>query len=177
MDFNQSNCNMTKILFLPLICLFFTNVSIAQQDCACCTEMHQQFDFWVGDWIVSDTSGNVVGENTIVKLEDECIVSEHWRGVAGLTGRSYNYYNQADSTWNQLWIDSSGSNLVLKGHAAPGKMILQSELQQGEKVDWYYNRITWTKNEDGSVTQLWEILDKNEGVLAVAFNGIYWLKE
>lgn len=168
---------MIKRILIGLPILLLPLSSFAQEDCACCTEMHQQFDFWVGEWVVSDTSGNIVGENTIVKLEDECIVSEHWRGAAGLTGRSYNYYNQADSTWNQLWIDSSGSNLSLKGYAEPGKMILQSELQKGQQVDWYFNRITWTKNEDGSVTQLWEILDKNEKRLTVAFHGIYRLKE
>ena len=80
----------------------------------------------MGDWTVYDTAGNVVGQNTIKKLENNCIVSEHWRGAKGLTGRSYNYYNMADSTWNQLWIDSNGSNLVLKGKAEPGKMILKS---------------------------------------------------
>jgi len=147
--------------------------TIAQTDCPCCTNAHKQFDFWVGDWGVYDTAGNKVGENSIVKLENGCIINEHWRGAAGGSGRSYNYFNKSDSTWNQVWIDSRGGSLELKGKAVPNKMILSSELQPGKNVDFYRNRITWTKNEDESVTQLWEILDKQDKLLSVAFKGIY----
>ena len=52
-------------------------------------------------------------------------------------------------------------------------MILSSELMPGQKIDFYRNRITWTKNEDGSVTQLWEIVDKQDKLLSIAFKGIY----
>ena len=119
----------------------------------------------------------MVGENTIVKLVDNCVISEHWRGKEGMTGRSYNYFNQADSTWNQVWIDSQGSNLVLKGNAQPRKMVLKSAWMAGTQVAWYANRISWFENEDGSVTQLWEIIDKNDHVLSVAFKGIYKRRE
>ncbi len=34
------------------------------------------------------------------------------------------------------------------------------------------NRITWTANEDGTVRQLWEILE-GEKVVNTAFDGIY----
>lgn len=161
-----------------IIILTLCSISLfGQNDYVCSTQYHHQFDFWVGDWIVYDTAGNVVGENTIEKLEKDCILSEHWRGGLGTTGRSYNYYNQADSTWNQVWIDSNGSSLVLKGKAEPGKMVMKSELLKGQKVDWYYNRITWTENPDHSVTQLWEILSKENTVLTTAFKGIYKRKE
>ncbi len=143
------------------------------QDCACCSESHQQFDFWVGDWIVYDTLGNLVGENTIEKLVTECVLSEYWRGGSGGVGRSYNYYNLADSTWNQVWIDASGANLVLKGRLVGKSMVLQSELLSGQKIDWYRNRITWIPNIDGTVTQLWEILNKEGKVINQAFQGIY----
>lgn len=161
-----------RILILTAV-LFLNYPLAAQSDCACCTPQHQQFDFWIGEWIVYDTAGTKVGENLITKLEDNCVISEQWRGASGLTGRSYNYFHPADSSWNQLWLDNQGSNLLLKGRAAPNKMILQSELTKGQQIDWYRNRITWTKNADGTVTQLWEILDKEGKLLSVAFKGIY----
>lgn len=163
---------MKRILFLSAL-LFLIQEIRAQESCACCTEQHQQFDFWVGDWNVYDTLGNLIGENTIEKLVVECVLSEHWRGGAGGVGRSYNYYNLADSTWNQVWIDGTGSNLVLKGKLIKGNMVLQSDLLPGQKIDWYRNRITWTPNHDGSVTQLWEILNKEDVVISQAFKGIY----
>jgi len=164
---------MLKLITLSWTLCLLTTISTAQTPCACCTESHSQFDFWVGDWTVYDTAGNIVGENLVVKLEDNCIVNEHWKGAQGGTGSSYNYFNTVDSTWNQLWIDNSGSNLVLKGTAEADKMILKSELIPGKKVDWYWNRITWTNNPDSTVTQLWEILDKNDKLLTIAFEGIY----
>ncbi|MBK7967386.1 MAG: hypothetical protein IPK10_20365 [Bacteroidetes bacterium] len=94
---------------------------MAQSPCACCTENHKAFDFWVGDWMVFDTSGNKIGENKIDKIEGNCIINEHWIGGKGNTGSSYNFYDATDSTWNQLWIDSQGGNLVLKGKASPTK--------------------------------------------------------
>ncbi|MBV6641798.1 MAG: hypothetical protein KI791_13835 [Cyclobacteriaceae bacterium] len=162
---------MKRILFIATLSFFLNELQA--QDCACCTIQHQQFDFWLGDWNVYDTLGNLVGENAIEKLVAECVLSEFWRGASGGVGRSYNYFNLADSTWNQVWIDASGSNLELKGKLVEGKMILQSELLPGQKVDWYRNSITWTPNEDGCVTQLWEILDKEGKVISQVFKGIY----
>lgn len=163
---------------LLLIILTISHINIfAQSDCACCTDNHNQFDFWVGDWNVYDTTGKLIGENLIVKLEDNCLVNEHWKGSAGTTGRSYNYYDSSDSTWNQLWIDNNGGILKLKGKASLNSMVLQSDLQKGQKVDFHKNQITWTNNIDGTVTQKWDILDRNNSLLTTIFIGIYKKKE
>ena len=159
-----------KLLFLfaliPL--LSFTQNS----DCACCTSQHAQFDFWVGNWEVFNENGDKIGENLVEKLEDNCILNENWTGAKGGTGKSYNYYDPSDETWNQLWISNSGNILKLKGSAAKDKMTLKSELKKGKKGE-YYNQITWTKNEDGSVTQDWEVYDSQGNLLNEAFKGIY----
>lgn len=115
---------------------------IAQNPCACCTENHKAFDFWVGDWMVYGTSGNKIGENKIDKIERNCILNEHWIGGKGGSGSSYNYYDTTDSTWNQLWIDNQGGNLILKGKASTHKMILKSKIQKGKRGNMFCNRIT-----------------------------------
>ncbi len=162
-----------KLLFIFISILLQSYLISAQSDCACCTNNHDDFDFWIGDWMVYDTTGNVIGENQVIQLEDHCIINENWTGNGGVTGKSYNYYNAIDSTWNQLWLDNKGSNLILKGKAEEGKMIMRSELQKGTNVAWYMNRITWTLNADQSVTQQWDILDEEGKLLRVAFVGIY----
>ena len=156
------------IQFIPLM---------AQNDCACCTEAHRQFDFWVGEWMVVDTLGKQVGTNEIKIQEAGCLLNESWKGTQGGTGSSISYYNASDSTWNQVWIDNTGNILKLKGGLQNGKMVLQSELQKGTRVDWFYNQISWTPNENGTVTQLWEIYDKQGNLLQTAFLGIYHRKE
>ncbi len=149
----------------------------AQDSCACCTADHGKFDFWVGEWEVQDTLGQVIGQNTIQKLEDNCILSENWRGAKGTTGRSYNYYDPTDSTWNQLWLDNSGTILKLKGYPATHQMVLKSTLLPGQKVDFFRHRITWTLNEDQTVTQQWDVVDQEDKLLQTVFVGIYHRKE
>lgn len=145
----------------------------AQSECACCTEKHAEFNFWIGDWMVYDTIGNLIGENHIEHLEDRCILYENWKGSGGGTGRSFNFYDASDSTWNQLWLDNKGSNLMLKGRAEKNKMILTGVKLQEGKNGLYRNRITWTLNEDKTVSQQWDIIDKQGEFLFVAFKGIY----
>ena len=158
--------------FLPIVFSFISLSISAQDQCPCCTSYHQQFNFWLGDWNVYDTNGTLVGENTIVEQENHCLLNEHWRGAKGTTGRSYNYYNSKDSTWNQLWIDNNGGQLILKGTAIENGMLLKSAVVSTPKGN-YYNQITWTKNNDGSVTQLWQYFDEENNLIKTAFKGIY----
>jgi len=169
-----------KSLIIILAIFALTGDIKAQSDCACCNETHKQFDFWVGEWIVLDSLGNKVGENQISKIEENCIVLEHWTGVKGGTGTSQNYYDKTDSTWNQLWIDNKGNILKLKGGLESGKMVLKSDSGtsgvKGENTHTYYNQITWSQNEDGTVSQLWERYDKNDKLVKTVFLGIYHRK-
>ncbi|MFV8225101.1 hypothetical protein [Christiangramia aquimixticola] len=163
---------MNKLRFFSLI-FFITFFGNAQQtDCACCTPNHSQFDFWIGDWEVFNEKGSKIGENLVKKLEDNCILNENWKGESGTTGKSYNYYDPKTETWNQLWLSNTGNILELTGSLENGKMVLKSEIQQGDKGE-YYNKITWTPNPDGSVTQLWEILDAQGNSINSVFTGIY----
>ena len=166
-----------KSLLLSLSIALLSNVSIAQTPCACCSEHHRQFDYWIGEWEVFDTLGVKIGENTITKQEGGCILAEHWRSSTGSTGRSMNYFTTTDSTWRQLWVDNQGSSLELRGKGEYGLIQMRTELQPGKKVPWYFNEITWTMQADGSVIQRWEVLDEFNNVLQVSFVDIYLKKK
>jgi len=164
-----------KNIILLITILFFVQNLVAQQEekqCPCCSEPHNSFDFWIGDWTVYDVNGKVVGYNTIEKQYDNCVLQEKWISSAKNRGTSYNYYDKNDSTWNQVWVDNSGFSLTLKGMYSEGIMVLKSELLEGQKGK-YYNQITWTKNEDGSVTQVWNIFNEKNKMTQEAFRGIY----
>lgn len=172
--------------YLVAITLFFT-ISVCvnaqtstnvTQPCPCCTDEYRQFDFWIGDWNVTDTTGKTLGTNSITQIQGDCGLQENWKGGQFFTGTSINYYDLTDSTWNQLWIDNQGSTLKLKGNFKGGKMILKGEPLQNLKGNWYYHQITWTKNEDGTVTQQWDmILQENKSIMGTLFYGIYKKKE
>jgi len=158
------------ILLLPI--QFFAQNSQASK-CACCDDNYNQFDFWIGEWAVYDTLDNLVGTNKIIKMHENCLIQENWVSKGENKGTSYNYFDPSDSTWNQLWIDNQGTILKLKGTYQANKMVLKSKLQKGQKVDFYYNRITWQQNDDSSVSQIWDVLDKNDNFLKNLFTGIY----
>ena len=110
---------MKQVLILCLIFLSTLGIApLSQQDnppCKCCGDEYRQFDFWIGDWMVFDTTGKLVGNNQIVLLEDHCVLQENWKsGDSKYSGTSYNYYDNTDETWNQLWLDNQGGILKLK---------------------------------------------------------------
>lgn len=158
-----------------VVALFVLGFTMAQenQDCACCSTPYQQFDFWIGDWNVYDTNGVLVGTNKIQSLEDKCVLAERWVGGQGTTGRSLNYYNAKDNTWNQVWVDNGGNPLALKGAWNGKSMVMKGALQQGQQIRSYRNVISWTPQSDGSVVQLWEIQSDDGRVLRTLFKGIY----
>ncbi|RJE71519.1 MULTISPECIES: hypothetical protein [Reichenbachiella] len=162
-----------RLILLGVLLLLSTVAVQAQSNCACCTTSHEAFDFWVGDWEVYTIENEKLGESTVSKLEKDCVIQEEWHGESGVTGRSFNYFDPSDSKWNQLWLDSGGSNLKLKGEQSDDSMVLQSGLTRGKKISWYYDRITYTKIDDNTVSQVWQILDANERPVTTVFHGVY----
>ncbi len=168
---------MKKIALL-LGLLFIALLSTAQNThCACCTEDHKAFDFWLGAWEVTLPNGNKAGNNLIEKIQGGCVLRENWTGANGnYTGTSYNFYNAGTGLWEQLWLDRSGTILKLKGQRTGNQMILESDETVNEDKSVSVQRITWTLRDDGKVRQVWEVL--RDGVSAqVLFDGLYSRKE
>jgi len=87
-------------------------LAFAQEDCKCCTSNHKAFDFWVGDWEVYLPNGNKAGENTILKIQNNCVLQENWKSAnSTFSGTSFNFYNTKTENWEQLWIDNQGQHL------------------------------------------------------------------
>lgn len=156
-----------------LFFLFYGFFVVAQTtSCACCSENHKAFDFWEGEWEVTNTDGTKAGTNTIEKVQDNCILQENWVGASGTKGTSLNFYNLKTEQWEQLWVDNSGTHIKLKGNRVGNQMILSSDEFTHTDGKMYTNRVTWTLNKDGTVRQLWEILEENK-VVNIAFDGLY----
>ena len=170
---------MKKLAFFASIILLFLSAQTivqAQEEtsiCPCCGDEYQQFDFWVGDWVVY-AKGKMAGFNKIVKLERGCIIRENWKSVeSSFTGSSYNFYDKADRKWKQVWVDNQGAVLDLSGEFKDNKMVLESKEKKDQNGNSIINRITWYNNDDGTVRQLWE--QSGDGGLAftTSFDGLY----
>lgn len=164
---------LSKYWALCIGVLFVTFFSTGQQNCNCCTSNHDDFDFWIGKWEVFDTIGNKVGENVIKRIENGCALQENWSGASGVTGQSMNYFDPADSTWNQLWVSSSGTVLKLKGGVKDGAMVMRSEMIHTDSTV-YYHQIKWSKVEGSNdVIQEWTTRDKDGDFMKLLFKGVY----
>lgn len=164
-----------KIFSLAAILLITLQFNFAQQ--ACNSPQHSEFDFWLGNWEVHLQDGTLAGHNSITKEAGDCVLRESWESARGnFTGSSLNFYNSQTGSWEQLWVDSSGTVLRLQGVMKEGSMILQSTPAKNAAGETVVNRITWTPLEDGRVRQLWEVLE-NDQVKQIAFDGYYRRKE
>jgi hypothetical protein len=149
--------------------------SAAEQEAigeACRAPEQRQFDFWLGDWEVTDTAGQVVGTNSITRIANGCGLLESWRSAAnGNEGNSINWYNPQTAQWYQTWVGGGGSYLEMEGGIEDGDMILSGEREtpRGKVID----RVTWIPKPDGRVQQIWEVSRDEGQTWQVVFNGMY----
>lgn len=163
---------MNKLtLFLTLITVL--NVTAQNKPCNCCTEKHTEFDFWLGNWEVTNPDVTLAGKNSISKIQDNCVLLEQWISAKGnYTGTSHNFYNFKTKQWEQIWIDNQGGNLHMKGNRIGNQMILKTDEEKDKDGDLNFHKVTWTINSDGTVRQYWETITKGKDT-TVAFDGLY----
>ena len=126
--------------------------------CSASTE-YRQFDFWIGEWNVTDTkTGNPAGKSKIELLLGECVVMENWQPVSGAAGKSFNIYNVAEKKWRQTYVDASGSLLEFyDGEFKDGKM----QFKMKPSGDNATHRLSFIRVSDKEVRQLGEMSKDN----------------
>jgi hypothetical protein len=165
-----------QLSVLPLIIanvLTSSTPAPAATQSPCTTPQYRQFDFWLGNWRVVDPKGKPAGTNLVTSVYGGCALQEHWKGVGGDQGSSFNIYNTATKHWHQTWVDNSGTLLVLDGESPnPGVMVLTGprHTRRGTIV---IDRITWTKLDENRVRQLWDYSSDGGKKWAVVFDGTY----
>ena len=132
----------------------------------------RQFDFWIGDWNVTAPNGQLAGTNLVTVEEDGCLIHEHWKGSGGSNGQSFNFYDRSQRQWRQVWIDNGGNALDLAGGYRDGTMAYTGTTTDG-RGQTVQHKLTFFKNADGSVRQLWESSTDGGAKWTVAFDGLY----
>jgi len=166
---------------VALVCLFASAVAFVRGDAhanggtapsTCAAPESHQFDFWIGDWVVTDSAGaKVLGTEHNVSVLGGCALQENWNGSDGSVGTSLNAYIVGPKKWHQSWIANNGNLLLLDGAFAGGKMVLQGA-SAGPKGT-ILNRITWTPLADGRVRQTWDISTDGGKTWVMSFDGYY----
>lgn len=138
---------------------------------SCAGEEHRAFDFWLGEWEVTE-DGERAGHNDIRRVAGGCALLESWRSARGGSGSSLNFYDPSDGRWHQVWVGSSGSRLRLAGDRRGDAMVLSGE-RIGSGGESIRDRITWTPREGGVVRQLWEVSTDGGESWRTVFDGVY----
>ena len=160
---------------LVLLALLLGPTTLQAQQAAptCAAVEHHQFDFWAGDWIVTDSSGTTnYGTNIVTQEEAGCLLHEHWTGSRGGTGQSLNFYDRVTGHWAQVWVDGSGTVLRLEGQRDGAAMRLEGDTR-GADGRIVKNRIAWWPQPDGRVRQTWSVSQDDGRTWQVSFDGWY----
>ena len=170
---------LSLMILLPLLASAQENPGASQSPApapvaACIADEYRQFDFWIGDWDVT-SNGQAAGTNSVHPIQNGCAIQENWQGsgAGGISGASFNIYDQATGKWHQTWVDASGTLLQLDGGLVDGVMIMSGRRPARDGSGMALHRISWTPNPDGSVRQLWEASKDDGGNWAVLFDGHY----
>lgn len=161
------------LLFASAVVIALASPTPSATPQPCSAPQYRQFDFWLGDWRVVDPLGKPAGTNLVTAVYGGCALQEHWKGVSGDQGSSFNIYRKSTDRWHQTWVDNSGVLLLLDGESPrPGVMVLTGmrRTMKGQMVE---DRITWTKLDESRVRQLWDYTADRGKTWSVIFDGTY----
>ncbi len=119
---------------------------------ACDDQAFRQFDFWIGEWDVTNAAGKLAGRNTITSAEQGCVLIEQWRAASGGTGMSMNHYDPVSRRWKQHWV-GLGLILEMSGGVEGRSMVLEGPLHYVAQKRTTRLRGVWTPLADGRVRQ------------------------
>lgn len=161
-----------KTVFFCLLLATAALVAEASSRAACAAPEHRQFDFWLGDWVVSTPDGKTAGRNRIERRVDGCVLHERYETTNGYRGESFNAYDPGTGRWYQTWVDHRGGMLRLEGGLREGAMVMEGETR-GVDGTATRQRITWTPLPGGQVRQHWESASTDGASWQTVFDGLY----
>jgi hypothetical protein len=136
----------------------------------------RSFDFWVGDWDVTN-GGAPAGESHVERILGDCVVFENWSGANGFTGKSFNFYDAAKKRWQQTWVDNVGGLMEFQGEAKDGNIYFAGESVPPGQTAPVRNRMAFFPKGPDEVRQLIEQSKDGGETWAVTFDGTYRRKK
>ena len=118
------------------------------------------FDFSLGDWIVSRRSGTaatVIGRSTIARTLDGCLLEERFSASTNPTYESIGFgsFDGAFRRWHREYVDSRGVRVILEdGGLVNGAMVLTGTSRGAGPTERY--RVTWTRTSGSQFVVRWE---------------------
>lgn len=154
-----------------------TLVESVRANAAPCTRIPEarQFDFWLGEWDVKTTGGQMAGQSSIQLILGKCVILENWTGTGGVSGKSFNIFDASDRKWHQTWVDDQGTFTEYKnGEYKDGKLVYVAETyRNGQKA---LQRMTFFNLDPNRVRQFGETSNDGGQTWQVGFDLMYHRK-
>lgn len=127
----------------------------APRPSACAGSGHRQFDFWVGDWKVTNRFGQFSAINRVTAELDGCVVEEHWAPIGGPRGRSLNTWDAATGQWHQTWVPDGGRPFRMDGGLRPDGVMdmIGVRVRPVPDLPPWVDHYTWTQVTPDRVVQ------------------------
>ncbi len=140
---------------------------------SCSTAEHRQFDFLLGNWVVRDRTGRVLGVHSVSKQYGGCALIELWReAVSGKEGLGVIGYRLESGTWHHDLMIHVGFVLSVEGGRDGDGMEMTGKEYPGHGVTRMH-RIRWTPRSDGSVEESWQTSTDDGQSWQVHFEGVF----
>jgi len=118
-------------------------------------EHHSAFDFWIGEWTVTQ-NGQFAGTSSVQPILGHCTIFEQWESANGSFGKSFNYYDPGHDHWRQIWIGDSGSFIEFTGAARDGGIFFTAETINPDDGSVTHHKFEFTVIGEDGVRQYWE---------------------
>lgn len=135
-------------------------------------ERHHAFDFWLGEWDVSQ-NGQFAGSNDIQSILGHCVIFEQWVGASGTEGKSFNYYDPGHDHWRQIWVGDGGTFIEFTGEAREGGIFYTAETISPADSSVTHHKFEFTQNDDGTVRQFWATSTDDQATWSTIWDGHY----
>lgn len=116
----------------------------------CSSPEYHQFDFWIGDWEVTDVADpkTLSARVRVERILNGCVLKETYEGVSGLSGQSFSIFDRSRELWHQTWVTDHGQLLMVEGRLSNGEMVLKGEDKTADGKDRLVRGI-WIPEKNG----------------------------
>lgn len=135
-------------------------------------DRHHSFDFWIGEWTVTQ-NGQFAGTSSVQPILGHCTIFEQWESVNATFGKSFNYYDPAHDHWRQIWIGDSGSIIEFTGEARDGGIFFTAETKDPADGSVTLHKFEFTKIGEAGVRQYWETSTDSGETWQIVWDGRY----
>lgn len=140
----------------------------------CSAAAYRQFDFWLGQWDITE-AGGPAGTNVVEPLLGGCAIRENYLDPWGTSvGTSLNSYDGDTKQWRQTWVADYGTDYRMAGGLdASGTMVLTGVRINAANGRQLFDTWTWTPIDGNNMLQTGRLTVPATGYDQQFWNGDY----